>query len=84
MTEAKTAERKKLSVIPKGHWRNKWYSPLATSFHDGVEPAGTNIGVIRFPSEAAAREHAVAWKQDYAGDPEADASVYLGPVFFPD
>lgn len=83
MTITKTKAEPKLSVIPKGHWRNKWRSDRWAD-----RTAGEGITGGRWPSREVAEERALRAMRG-----EADWSLgqikyyhitYLGPVFFPE
>lgn len=85
MTDSKTAERKKLSVIPKGHWRNRYKSLL------GCWKRGSTGEIVKdpiciakkkWPSREIAEEKALRFMSK---KPEGFEHVrYLGAVFFPD
>lgn len=86
MTEAKTREKPKLSVIPKGHWRNLWRSTastLGTTNPPCVCLGGSHwLGGMQHVSAEMAEQRAVYCEQSF---PEKYGGVtYLGPVFFPD
>lgn len=79
MTDSKTAERKKLSVIPRGHWRNKWQAPWngVGNISGRVYLKGeTYYGVAQYISAEMAEQ---AYEKA-----RPTIAVYLGPVFFPD
>ena len=80
----KTREKAKLSVIPKGHWRNKFHSVYGAVFGDGtIEKAGTWFAVMEWPSRDVAETVAAKHLSEFAGWVEAFGITYLGPVFFP-
>jgi hypothetical protein len=84
MSEADTKTREKLSVIPKGHWRNKFHSVRDAVFADGtVNKAGTWFAVMEWPSAEVAEAVAAKHMVEFAGWVEAVGITYLGPVFFP-
>ena len=83
---ASTKQRTELSVIPKGHWRNQWFSDdnvLATTTPPCVPIGGSRwLGGMKHVSAELAEQRAVYCINRH---PRAYRAVtYLGPVFFPD
>jgi len=80
MTNTDTKTREKLSVIPKGHWRNRWFSLVWEDFS-----SGEIVSDYRWPSREIAEEKAA---KELARDPAHFQTVcglrYLGAKFFPD
>lgn len=77
------AEEKKLTRIPKGHWRNQWRI-FGHAFDEatGEElPEGTALGATRFPSRELAEESAIKITRN---NPRPQDCIYIGAVFFPD
>lgn len=93
MTDTRThaREEKKLSVIRKGHWRNKYiainpmrlFNPDTADIRP-IESGDEYFGFGEWPTQERAEEVAA----DGARNPESDQGSgdarYLGPVFFPD
>ena len=83
MTDTRThaREEKKLSVVPKGHWRNKWRVHVAAFDKDTLQRLGPGEHIMsrRYPSRELAEQ--------YATLPRPNPNYpfeYLGPVFFPE
>lgn len=85
MTDSKTAERKNLSVIPKGGWRNRYLS-LTGRWARGSAGEVTDdpilIAKTRWPSREIAEEKALRLMR--AKPKNVENVRYLGPVWFPD
>ena len=81
MTNTKTKAEPKLSVIRKGHWRNKWNVDGGSyDASSGVFVAGGVIfGSARFVSAELAEHAAMVCIAGQTDPPE-----YLGPIFFPE
>lgn len=73
MTDTRTHARqeKKLSVVPKGHWRNKW--------RHAHQPNGLTQGWGTWPSAEIAEQKAA----EFRARPESQIWFYLGAEFFP-
>ena len=84
MIDADTKTREKLSVIPKGHWKNKFHSVHDAVFANGaINKAGEWFAVMEWPSRDVAETVAAKHMIEFAGWVEAIGITYLGPVFFP-
>lgn len=83
---AQIAEKQKLSVIPKGHWRNKYELLSAVQWTDGFDEPGIHWGERCWPSREVAQQKADdSMVEMICNDPLlAEVVKYLGPVFFPD
>lgn len=83
--EVKEAVELKLSRVPRGYWKNKFFSERDAVFGDGVtNPAGEWFAVMQWPSRDVAETRAHQHLAEFAGWVEATGIVYLGPVFFPE
>lgn len=89
MTDTATRTEKKLSVIPKGHWRNRW-KLLPAKWHWADEGGAGDmvrigpdefLGEGKFPTSEIAEHRAL---MQIAASDDAKYWRYLGPVFFPD
>lgn len=82
MSDTKTRAEKKLSVIPKGSWRNVYRFPRTYRFDGGVLLGPGDLpGTKGWPSREIAEEKA-AWF--FRVSPVAHEITYLGAKFFPD
>lgn len=85
MTDTNTAEKPKLSVIPKGHWRNVWRLVMPKDEYEDLHEitfvgSDTYLSDDKFVSREMAEQDALGpWPDD-----EFWNDQYLGPVFFPD
>ena len=88
MTDTATRTEKKLSVIPKGHWRNAWWprGPLWRAYvtfeSKDQEVAGCFICHKQHAHEMDA-EHVARMELQGLGLLGRLHLRYLGPVFFP-
>lgn len=84
-TRVNTAEKQKLSVIPKGHWRSKWQADHAFQLRALTVPAGVFFFADKYVSAEIAEQAAV----QICAVPSVErfnqkhGIRYLGPVFFP-
>lgn len=89
---ASTKQRTELSVIPKGHWRNKWFSRELIYIHDrenpgvvtGTKGPGEFFNAGEYPSAEIAEQRAIENLEYHADRVALKGIRYLGPVFFPD
>ena len=85
MSEADTKTREKLSVVPKGHWRNRFIpasESARTPTAKGVtmNADGSCFGQYRHSTYGAALNASIVPIGAVCGD----GWIYVGPVFFPD
>lgn len=88
-----TKQRTELSVIPKGHWRNKWHSLHPGGWQHScsgivVLDQFTYLSAVTYPSRELAEEYASAEVRKNTAPGGIwhhyrDYIRYLGPVFFP-
>lgn len=83
MTDTKTKQQPKLSVIRKGHWRNRWWTAQEGRTADGViQQPGEYLSSYRWATAEIAEQKAEEIMRTMPHN--LNFQKYLGPVFFPE
>lgn len=85
MTVRVEQQRKTRAVARRrGYWRSRWHSERDCHFAEGVQKAGTWLGIRCWPSAEIAEQKAIDWMAAYGRITRQYGITFLGVVFFPD